>query len=104
MSDQLTAPQLLYKQPTEKLIFTTDFSARISTGVTISSITSVVGKTVDGETDSSLLITSSQISGKKVLYFIDGGTNAKSYKIEVTILLSTGETLVGTGMLRVIDV
>lgn len=93
--------QLLLKQSGEKLVYSMTFTDRIATGVTITDV-DIDSVIVDGDT-SDLVITNAQISGKKILMLIDGGTHAVNYKVNVTITLSTNEILIGSGMLRIMN-
>jgi hypothetical protein len=98
---EFTAPQLLKKQPGETRKLYMDFTNWLSsTSITISSPT-VTSETVGGE-DSDLTISGVAVSGKKVLFFVSGGTHAKNYSITVTVNTSDSEILQGDGMLRVI--
>lgn len=101
--DVITAKEVCVKQSGEKIIYTMDFSARIGSGVTISSIDSVSAFLLNDEETDDLTIEEEQISGKKVLFFISGGEHAKRYRVEVKINLSNEEILIGGGMLRVLD-
>lgn len=78
-----------------------DFSNWLDTGVTILS-TSVSSEKVSGET-SDLDITNSTISGKKIVFYVNGGSHAISYKITVSIGTSDDQTLIGDGMMRVLN-
>ncbi len=101
MACSVVAKELLVKEVGETLIFTMDFTDRIGSGVTISSATAD-SHTTGGDT-SDLDISNIQISGKKVLMLISGGTDAVQYLVEVTANLSNSEILIGAGMLRVLE-
>ncbi len=101
MPQEVVAPQLLIKQPEERLKYSIDFTNQIDTGVTISSID--VGSETVGEAESDLTIDQTSISGKKALMRIAGGTNAKSYNVYCLATLSNGEIIKGVGMLRVVE-
>ena len=100
-TNSITAPELLVKQPSEKLIYTFDFSERIDSGVTISTAT-VDSELVSGDA-STLVITSVSIDGENVVCFIAGGINGRTYGVEATANLSNGEILLGRGMLKVLE-
>lgn len=100
-SNEFTAPQIIVKQPGEKRKLSMDFTNWIGTAVTLSSPT-ITSELIGGDT-SDLSITSISVSGKKILFFVEGGTHAKNYNIQVTVTTSEGETLIGDGMLRVIN-
>ncbi len=100
-TNEFTAPQLITKQPGEKRKVSMDFSNWVNTGTTLSGPT--IASELVGGGASDLAISSIVISGKKVVCFIDAGTNAKNYEVKFTVTTSDGETLQGTGMLRVIN-
>lgn len=102
-TDPITAREICVKQPNEKIIYTMDFTNRIGTSVTISSIDGITVTDLSGGDSSDVTTDEEQISGKKVLFFIEGGTHAKNYRVEVTITLSNQEILIGGGMLRVLN-
>jgi len=94
--NSVTAPQLLVKQPGETRQFSMDFSSLLDTGETISgpSVTS---------TPSGLTVGSATVSDSKILFTLASGTHPVRYRIEVTVTSSGGSTLVGDGILRVVD-
>lgn len=100
-TNEFIAPQLITKQSGEKRKVSMDFSNWVNTATTLSGPT-VVHELVGGGT-SDLSVTSIVVSGKKVVCFIDAGTHAKNYEVKFTVTTSDGETLQGTGMLRVIN-
>lgn len=100
MADQLTAKELLVKQPDEEIIYTMDFSVRIDEDVTINSVSSVTSELVSGGT-SDLTISNAQVVDESVTMLIEGGTHGRTYRVEVAISLSTGEIFIGAGMLKV---
>jgi hypothetical protein len=63
MAEEVFARELLVKQSNERLKYSMDFTARIETGVTISSIDSITSTTV-GNDVSNLIITGETIVGK----------------------------------------
>ena len=92
----VTAPEMLVKQPGETRQFSMDFSSLLESGETHSS-PSV------SATPSGLTLGSASISGSKVLFTIASGTHQIKYRLEVTVTSSGGATLVGDGVLRVLD-
>jgi len=94
--NSVTAPQVLVKQPGETRQFSMDFSSLLDTAETISdpSVTS---------TPTGLTLGSATVSGSKILFNLSSGTHPVRYRIEVTVTSSGGATLVGDGVLRVID-
>ncbi len=99
MNDQLTAKELLVKQPDEILIFSMDFSARIDDDVSIISVGTTSELVSGGVSD--LTITNAQAVGEIITMKIAGGTHSRRYRVEVTIILDSGETIIGAGMLYV---
>ena len=95
-SSNVTAPQMLVKQPGEIRQFSMDFSSLLDTSETISS-PSV------SSSPSGLTVGVASVSGSKVLFNIEGGTHPVKYRLEVTVTASGGATLVGDGLLRVQD-
>jgi hypothetical protein len=100
MSD-FSAPQILTKQPGEKRKLSMDFSNWVSSSVTLTN--AEVTSELLGGGSSDLTITGVTISGKRVLFFVEGGTQAKSYIIQVEVTTNEGEILQGDGSLRVIN-
>ena len=79
-----------------------DFSNRMTTGETISSIDYVTSEKRGGElTD--LVITNEAISGQTVEFWIAGGSACNSYRVEVKITTNLGQILEGNGLMRVED-
>lgn len=101
ITNELTAPQLLTKQPGETKKFSMDFTNWIDTTVTLSD--PVITSEMIGGSTSDLTISSTTVAGKLIVFLIAGGTNAKHYNIQVTVTTSDGEVLQGDGMLRVIN-
>jgi hypothetical protein len=99
-TNSITAKQLLVKEQNEKLIFKFDFSARVTTGVTITSADATSYTLAEESSD--LVLSNIQIVNKDVLLFIEGGTHGYQYAVECTCELSNGETIVGRGMLKVV--
>jgi len=98
----VTSPQILTKQPSESVSFSMDFGSILAADETISSISSVSSELVGGGS-SNLTIGAASISGEEVQFTISGGTHAKRYRIEVTIVTSGGNTREGDGILKVRD-
>ena len=98
----LTADNIVIKQPSETIAVGMDFSNWLSGSESITSISSV-GSTSYGCDTSDLVITGETISGQTVQMNISGGTNESRYRVEVIIVTSTGETLEGDGIMKVSD-
>ena len=93
----VTALQRLTKQPAEILKMGMEFSPLLSSGETLSSVSSV---TADSTT---ITIGSGTISGTQVQFLVTGGTDGKGYRIEVIVVTSTSNTREADGMLDVRD-
>ena len=92
----VTAPEVLIKQPGETRQFSMDFSSLLGSAETLS--TSAVTASPSGLT---LGVTS--ISGGTVLFSVAGGTHGVKYRIEVTVNTSASAVLIGDGILRIQD-
>lgn len=91
------APATLYKQPSESRLFSFEFSANMSSGETISSITSVIAA------PTGVTLGTPTASGTKVQVRISGGTNNTQYTITGIVVTSLGNILEGEGYLVVKD-
>jgi len=100
-SYSVVAPQILTKQPWEKRYYSMDFENLMVSGETIS--TKVVTSEVLGGGTTDLSITSDIISGQTVEMWIESGTHAKRYRVEVRVTTSLGQKLEGDGILKVRD-
>ena len=100
-----TAPTILYKQSSETRIYNMDFTNLLGTA-TISSITSVASELRGGGVSTSLTLGSSSIVGssKQVQFSIAGGVHKNTYRIEVVVVTSDGQTLEGDGLLMVTNI
>lgn len=90
----LTSKTIIAKKPGEVLNVSMDFSAWLNDGETISS------PSVNVEPSGELTIDNINIDGDTV-EFIVGAGNIGTYKVNVTVETSDGETLIGTGKLSV---
>ena len=101
----VTAPQRLLKQPSEVRKYSMDFSNLL--GGSESILTSGVYPQVTSELinggPSDLSITSEQVEGNTVSFFCSGGSDGKSYRIEVKIATNADQIFEGDGILRVTD-
>ncbi len=96
----------LVKRAGEVRVYTMSFALmpEIVAGATLASVTSVVG-TAENPTDATALT----ISGKAVTNStsahatISAGQDGAYYRVEYTVVLSTGITLVGVGYMAVDD-
>ena len=89
--------QTLTKQSYEERIFQFDFSGKMETGATISSLVSVVS---DG---AGLTISAASASGALVQALFSGGNSGTTYKITAKAIDSNGQKLEIDGNLRVQD-
>jgi hypothetical protein len=101
----VTAPQRLLKQPAEVRKYSMDFSNLLSTSETIltSGVYPKIGSELINGGSSDLTITSKQVEGQTVSFFCSGGSDGKSYRIEVTIFTNADQIFEGDGILRVTD-
>jgi|TARA_R100000322_G_scaffold83817_1_gene52311 hypothetical protein len=104
MSD-VTAPQRLLKQPAEVRKYAMDFSNVLSSSETIVSsgvYPQVASELLNGGS-SDLTIYNEAIDGNKIEFWVSGGTDGTSYRLEVSITTSAEQILEGDGILRVTD-
>ena len=88
---------VLYKQPTETKIYDIEFADQLSTGDSLSTITSVTDATGD------LTIASTSITGTKVRGTYSGGTDGTTYHIVAIVTTANGETIEVDVYLAVVD-
>ena len=93
----VTAPEILVKQPSESRSYAIDFDKLLGAVETISSITSVLS-TPAGPTISGLTIVARTVEFRML-----GGTDGTVYRIEAIIITSDANTLEGDGLLVVRD-
>ena len=96
-----TAPQILSKQPSERIQFSMDFSSKMDSGETIDNIDFVRSETIGGGT-SDLTISGTGVTGQTVTMWISGGSKNR-YRIETKISTSSTAILEGDGILKVSD-
>jgi hypothetical protein len=97
---QTIAPQNLVKQASEKRQYTMNFANLMSTNETISNIDSVTSE-LRGGGATDLIITNEAISGQTVTMWIEGGTKAHTYRVEVIITTNGSQILEGDGLLKI---
>jgi len=79
-----------------------DFARRMSTGETISSVTSVVSNIIGRIVGASnVTLGSPSYSGNIVQVRIGAGIQNEQYEIEVTVITNLGNTRIGEGLLRI---
>lgn len=88
---------IIEKRAGEKLLCGFDFGPWLSSGETITGITSVVGTGDEG----SVTISDETVSGTRVVFYIEGGTPRVRYAITCTITTSLNQILIGEGPLKV---
>jgi hypothetical protein len=100
----IEAPELVVKQPSERIYVQMDFSNIVRGSNTITNIQSITSEKRGGD-PSDLIIDSEVISsdGKAIEFFISGGTEFYTYKIEIIVHTSNMQILEGDGLLEVMD-
>lgn len=93
----MAEPQSFIKQPTESRAYTMDFAPNMSTGETITSVTSVVS------TPTGLTVGSNTISGQRAQVRLSGGTAGIAYNVTFIVVTSLSNTLEAEGILVVTD-
>jgi hypothetical protein len=92
----------LVKLPAESILYDMDFTKRMASGETISSISSSVFTNLGRVTGSSdITLGTPSYLGNKVQIRISDGTAEESYKVTITVTTSLGNTRIGNGLLRV---
>ena len=97
----LTSSVIIFKQPSEIINVSMDFTNWVDSTITLSS--PVVTSESYGCDTSDLLITNVVVSVKFVNMTIASGTDGNRYRIEVLVSTDGGETLEGDGILKVSD-
>lgn len=96
--------QTLTKQSYEERIYQFDFSGKMDTGATLSSVVSVVVTNQGYVTGSSdVTVAAQSVSGAYLQAMYSGGTSGELYKITAKAIDSTGQKLELDGLLRVQD-
>ena len=94
----LTSKNVIPKQPTEVINVSMDFSEWLGTSITLSS-PSESHIPDDGD----LSITSLTVVGQTVVMVLSGGISGTTYRVQISVETSDGQTLVGDGSLKVRD-
>ncbi len=102
MSCSVTAPEILVKQPSEVRQYTMDFTALLSGAEVISSISSI-GSTLRGGGSSDLTVYNEVKTDDSVVFWVSGGTNNSTYRIEIIVITDASQTIEGDGLLSVRD-
>jgi len=98
----VTAPELLVKQPADVRQYTMDFSNLLASNESLESLTSIT-HTVRGGGVSDLTVNSTSISGNTIAFWISGGTDNTTYRLEILVVTTASQTLEGDGLLSVRD-
>lgn len=93
----VTAPQRLIKQPAEVLKMAVDYVNLLASSESLSSVSSV---SADSTT---ITVGAGAISGTQVQFVVSGGTDGRTYRIEVITVTSTSNTREIDGLLTVVD-
>lgn len=101
MSNEITASEILVKQPAESRIYSIDFSALLGTTETISTM-AVTSMLIGGDTSDLTIGTPTEEDGV-VSFRISGGTHNYRYRIEVTVTTNASNTIEGDCILKVSD-
>ena len=100
----VTAPEILVKQPSEDRQVTMDFSNLLSTSETISSISSVSHELRGGGVSDLTVYNEAKGSDSTtVTFWVSGGTNNNTYRIEIVVVTNASQTIEGDGLLSVRD-
>ena len=89
---------IIEKRVGETLLCSMDFGSWLSSGETITSINSVVASGESG----TVTISSTSVSGTRVVFFIAGGEAGVRYALTVNITTSLSQILIGEGPLKVV--
>jgi len=92
----VTAPEVLLKQPGETRQFSMEFASLLGDEETLS------GPVVTSN-PSGLTIGAPSVSGSTIVFTVSSGAHPVRYRVEVTVETSGGATLVGDGILKVVD-
>jgi len=104
MTCSVTAPEILCKQPSEDRQFTMDFSNLLSGTEVINTIGSVSHELRGGgASDLTVYNEVKNSDSTAVLFWVSGGTNNSTYRIEIVVTTSAGQTIEGDGLLSVRD-
>jgi len=98
----VTAPEILIKQPLEVRKYTMSFATLLATDEGILSITSVT-HTLRGGSVSDLTVYNEVVVGGTVEFWVSGGTDGNTYRLEILIVTDAGQTLEGDGLISVKD-
>jgi hypothetical protein len=98
----VTAPENVVKQPSEVRQYTMDFANTLATGETISTITSVSIELRGGGL-SDVTVYNEAVSGDTIVFWVSGGTDGQTHRIEIVVVTNVGQTIEGDGLLSIRD-
>ena len=90
---------IVKKKPGEKVAVSMDFGNWLDEGETLETITSITFDVCTGNSDPT--VTGESILGSRVVFFIEGGSEGIRYNVLITIVTSSGQILIGDGILQV---
>lgn len=99
---EVTAPEMVVKQPSEVRQYVMDFSNPLESSESILGISSVT-HTLRGGGVSDLTVYNESVSGQTVIIWVSGGTDRNTYRIEIIVTTDANQTLEGDGLLSVRD-
>ena len=102
MTCSVTAPERVVKQPSEVRQYIMQFANILASGETISTIVSVDHEIRGGGT-SDLTVENQVNTTNAVSVWISEGTDNTTYRIEIKVTTSSGQTLEGDGLISVRD-
>jgi len=91
------------KQPWEAFFIAVDFSDRLETGETISSVTVTAINIATGADATATVITGSSIDGEDIEIKVKAGTTGDDYKITTKIITSSANSLEEDVIMHVIE-
>lgn len=89
------------KHPIESALFDMDYSERLATGETISSVTSVTSVRLRGL--GSITVGATAFTDDTAQVRLSGGDAGDVYRLEFLVLTSSGNSLIGVGQLEIED-
>ena len=96
---EVTAPEVLIKQPSEVVTYSMDYKNLLAAGETISSVS---GVTTD-PSGPTIGTPAADGTSTKVNFSITGGTDGTTYRIEATVVTTSSNTRICDGILKVKD-
>ncbi len=99
----VTATEHLVKQSGEVRRYEMKFNALMSTGETFASVSVVTATRERGCGIDDLNVYDVGTDGQSILMWVSGGQHLSVYRVNVKVTTSTGQTLVGDGILEIRD-